>query len=212
MPVPIIPTQPPVSTPSGEIQSFTITDTLVPFKTGSTIKWLVNGTNSLTVVTLNGVKIGLYGVLETGPLKQNTMYTLAVNSGKKDSITLKVADSIISLLWGGGKALKQIKAEVYIVPQGQTNRTWVDTSISARDADQRIYFTIDGNSKILHSIPIFSVTDGGKVVTDLVNSSFVWQGVLYVLETLDSKNLVVQYVEKQANGMDLTRRNTYAFE
>ncbi len=209
------PTPPPpvISGPTGEIQTFLISDSLVAFNAGSTIKWLVNGTNSLTVVTLNGVKIGLYGVLDTGPLKQNTTYTLSVNSGKMASITLHISDSITTALWAQGKRLKQVKKEVFILPQGATtDSVWVDTAMSVRVIDQRLYFDLDRSVKIIQISPNqVAVNDAGRIMINATQDGFTWQGVLYTIVTLNSNNLVLTFLDT-SNGIPIKTRNTYNYE
>jgi hypothetical protein len=212
----VVPVPPPLNTlPSGEIQSFVITDSLVAFKTGSTAKWLVVGTNELTVVTFNGVKVPFYGILDTGPLKQTSTFTLAINNGKKASVTLKVVDSVTTLLWNGGSALKQTKAEAYILPAGQTDPIWVDTTnvfVTPRIADQRIYFELNGNSKILQSSGMYvSPGDMGKFVVNSTQTGYTWRGTEFAIVSIDSRNLVVTFDLPQANGSKLPMRFTYMF-
>ena len=211
---PQLPPSPPVNnTPSGEIQTFVLKDTLVGFNNGSSIKWLVTGTNNLTVVTFNGVKVSLYGDLETGPLKQTTQFSLAVNSGKKASITLKVADSVTTLLWGGGKRLKQTKAEVYIIPAGETNPKWVDIPLTAKVADQRILFNLNGSSQVIQlSSSQISPYDSGTFTANAAQTAFTWHGIVYTIVSLNNYNLVVTYEAPQSNGKKLLTRNTYQFE
>ncbi len=211
-PVITTPQPPVVSGPTGEIQTFLVTDTLVAFNAGTTIKWLVNGTNSLTVVTLNGGKIGLYGVLDTGPIKQNTTYTLSVNSGKMASLTVKVSDSITSLLWGQGKRLKQVKKEIFRLPAGQSDSAWVDTAMNVRTIDQRLYFDLDRSVKIIQISPNqVAVNDAGKITINDTQDGFTWQGVLYTIFILNTNNLIVTYIET-INGIPVKTRNTYNYE
>lgn len=209
-----IPTPPPpvLSGPTGEIQTFLISDSLVAFNAGSTIKWLVNGTNSLTIVTLNGVKIGLYGVLDTGPLKQNTTYTLSVNSGKMASITLHISDSITTALWAQGKRLKQVKKEVFIVPAGKTDSAWVDTTIAVRAVDQRLYFDLDRSVKIIQISPNqVAVNDAGRIMINATQDGFTWQGVFYTIATLNNNNLILTFMDS-STGVPIKTRNTYNYE
>lgn len=209
------PVQPPVvvSPPTGVIESFVLTDSLVPFYTGSTAKWLVSGTNTNTVITFNGVIVGNYGVLDTGPLKQNTVFTLAVNNGKKASVTLYVADSITTLLWNKGKRLRQTKLELYVVPAGKTDPVWVDTPMTVRIADQRIYFNLDGTSKSIQSTANANVAQGdaGKFVITAMQTAFIWQGTTYILGTLNDTVLVTVY-DTVIGGNKVHARNTYAYE
>jgi hypothetical protein len=212
-PTPIVDPPVVVSPPSGVIQYFTLIDTLVPFNTGSTVKWLVNGTNNQTVVTFNGVIVSFNGVLDTGPLKQNTVFTLAINNGQQSSITLKVSDSITTLLWSNGKAWALVRSEVYIVPANQAQYTWVDTtkSIDSSILDQRIYFNYNGGSTIIQSTPSKYVSpgDAGKFVVNSSQTQFTWQGILFTITTLDDKNLVVLFDALQPNGTRVRTRYTY---
>jgi len=212
--IPTIPTPTPGNnSPTGDIQLFTITDTMVAFNYGSTIKWLINGTNNNTVVSINGVKVGIYGVLDTGPLKQNTKFTLSVNSGKEASITVKVFDSLSTALWNEGKRIRQTKTQMYIVPNGKTDAQWVDTTISAENAIRRIYFNFNGTTTILRmSSGGTMVIDGGNFTTNIPASRFVWGGVTYTIESLTNLELVVRYVELQPNGTVITRRDYYVYE
>lgn len=215
----VVITTPPIptpgnNTPSGDIETFIANDTLVPFNKGSKIKWLVVGTNNLTVVTYNGIKVAPYGSFETGPLKKTTQFTLAVNSGKQASVTIKAVDSITTLLWGNGKRLRQTKAEVYRLTAGQTASEWVDTTISARAADERIFFSLNGRSTIILSNAARNVSppDGGMFVVNAALTGFTWQGIFFTIVSLTDTTLVVTYVVTQANDSKLIMRNTYEFE
>ncbi len=208
--------QPPatVNPPTGVIESFTLTDTLIPFYTGSTAKWLVTATNLNSVITFNGVVVGNYGVLDTGPLKQTTVFTLAVNNGKKASVTLKVADSVTTLLWNKGKRLRQTKYELFLVPTGQIDPVWIDNPIMARVADQRIYFNLDGTSRIYQSTASTYVAppDAGRFVISASQNAFTWLGATYTIGSLDNNVLITTYDELMANGTIVRARNTYAYE
>ena len=208
--------QPPntVNPPTGVIESFTLTDTLVAFNTGSIAKWLVTGTNLNSVITFNGVIVGNYGVLDTGPLKQNTTFTLAVNNGKKALASLKVADSITTLLWNKGKRLRQTKFEISLVPQGQTDPVWVDTPMTARVIDQRIYFSLDGTSRIYQSNANANVSppDAGRFIVNVMQGTFTWLGNTYLIGSLDNNELKINYDIALSNGKKVHARNTYAYE
>jgi hypothetical protein len=117
-PIPAV-THHPLHPPSGVIDYFVITDSLMPFYTGgSYMKWLVTGTNAQTVVKINGIKVNTNGILDVGPLKLTTTFTLTVNNGKQASVNVYVADSITTLLWNKGKRLKMIKKEFGVYPIG----------------------------------------------------------------------------------------------
>ncbi len=208
--VPVIPPTPPPVTPSptGYIQNFQITDTLVAFAYGSTLKWLVNGTNNYTVVTINGVKVGLYGVLDTGPLKANTKYTLSVNSGKDSSVSIKVADSLSTALWNGGKSLKISKAELFDPVKNVFDTTSIDPELLL----QHIYFNFNGTTTIIRkSGGLTSVTDAGPFTTS-AGTRFMWRGISYSIESLSDLKLVARFQELQSGGVVLTRRYTWTYE
>lgn len=213
----ITPTSPvpaPGNTPSGNIETFFASDTLIAFNESTNIKWLVVATNNFTVVTYNGVKVANYGSFETGSLKKTTKFTLAVNSGKQATLTVKVADSITSLLWGKGKRLKLTKVEVFIRPAGKTDSAWVDTTIAPRAADERIFFSLNGRSTIILSNAAQNVSppDGGQFVVNEALTGFTWQGTFFTIITLNNTTLIVTYIAAQTYGPKLLTRNTYQFE
>lgn len=224
-PTPVVQPPPVVSAPSGVIQSFVITDSLIPFDGGSTLKWLVNGTNNQTVVTFNGVIVGVYGVLDTGPLKKNTVYTLALNNGKQASLTAKVADSVTTFLWGGGKRWRQTRLQIAFVPKDSVKSITVDTPMKEQIADQRIYFNLDGTSKILQSTSSRypPPPDGGKFIigtvltnnNSLVLYTYTWQGIVYTITygSLDGTEFTVSYVGSiTTGGQKYSLANTYKLE
>lgn len=215
--VPVIVTPPPTtSPPSGVITSFTMTDSLVAYNKGTVAKWLVEGTNNQTVVTFNGVKVPSYGSWDTGPLKQTTVFTLAINNGVKSSVTVQVSDSIASNLWNDGKRLKIIQSEAYVVDTSRTGTgmKWVDTTITPQVADQRIYFGFDHSSYIVQATPSIYVAPGntGKFVVNASQTGFIWRNIEYTIVSLDNKKLVVTYSETQPDSSILLKRNTYLFE
>lgn len=217
-PAPIpIPTPPVVSPPSGIIESFTITETLKPYNTpGAILKWLVTGTNNQTLVTINGVKVAEYGIQDVGPLKLTTKFMLEVNSGKRDSVILKVADSVTTLLWNKGKRLKLVKRERYIYPTGSAIPKWVlDTPYSPAVLDERIYFHYSNTSEIyqLSANRFVALADGGKFTVSNNQQFFSWRGILYTILLLDINFLVVEFDETQSNGTTKVRTmHTYQYE
>lgn len=214
----VIPVQPVSTAPTGVIQTFTINDTLVAFNTGTVVKWLVNGTNNLTVVNLDSVKVANYGSIETGPRKKNTVFTLEVNSGKKATVTLNVADTVTSLLWSKGKSARLIKKEVYIdsTPDPSKKWGWIDTSntITAYQLDQRLFFGLTNSVTSIQGTSNTNVSQGnaGKFIVDIVYFSFIWQNVLYKIESIDATSLVVTYDGAQPIGPKLRTRNTYVIQ
>ena len=215
--VPIVPVQPVTTGPTGMIQTFTINDTLLPFNTGTVIKWLVNGTNNLTVVTMNGVKVATYGSMETGPVKLSAVFTLEVNSGKKAILTVKTADSITTLLWSKGKSARLVKKEVYIDSTAATanNWGWVDTSktITPFIRDQRIFFGLNNTATLIQGTSNTNVSpgNGGKFITD-PGGLYIWQNTLYTIVSIDATYLVVTFFEALPFSPIRNTRNTYVIE
>ncbi|MEO8173849.1 MAG: hypothetical protein ABI581_12225 [Sediminibacterium sp.] len=212
-PTPITPA--PATPPSGVIDNFVITDTVVAFYTsGTVLKWLVTGTNNQTVVTLNGVKVPTYGIQDTGPLKQTTTFTLAVNNGKQASVSLRVADSTSTRLWNNGKRLKIIRKEYGIFQIGSATPTYRDTTISDYVLDQRIYFHYSGSSKIFQKTAnaYVAIPDGGTFIVSRNQDYFSWMGNVFYINKLDENFLLVEFDETQTNGSKLRLRQTYQFE
>ncbi len=214
-PTPPTPVTPPAVDykPTGVIESFTMTDTFVAFGYGTIAKWLVTGTNNYTVVTINGVKIATYGAMDTGPLNKNTIFTLAVNNGAQSNVAIKVADSVTTLLWNGGKRLKLIKAEKYVIDTSNTYHWEADTTIDKQTLDQRINFNFNGDSKITQSSSAYvSLGDAGPVVINGAKNGFMWRGIQYTIVNLDNKYLQVIFNKLQPTGMYTLARYNYQFE
>jgi hypothetical protein len=213
-PIVLPPTTTPPSAPSGVIQSFTIADTLVPFNKGSYVSWLVTGTNTLTIVTYQGIKVANYGSLDTGPLKQNTTFTLSVNSGAKATVSIKVADSVSTALWNEGKGLILTKTEYYGMLPTDTTTSWIDQAIDKQVADQYIHFNYNGSSNIvqLTGSQYPSPGDTGPFVVVNRQTQFIWRQVLYTIKYLDTKKLVVQFTEEKGSGAPTVWQYTYEFQ
>lgn len=208
---PPISVPPDVSAPSGTIKDFSLRDTLIAFDEGSVVSWNVTGTNSKTIVTINGSKVAVYGIFETGSLKQATNYVLEVNSGVKKTITAKVADSITSLMWHDGKRLKQIKAEVYVYVIGQGPQ-WVDIT-NDRIINERTSFFLNGDSKIEQLSPAYEKPKAsGKFVVNLNQLTFTWQGNIYTIVSITEQKFIITYYAKDGLGNNLQNRSTYIFE
>jgi hypothetical protein len=209
IPIPVIP--PPTATPpSGVIDYFVLTDTLMPFYTGgSFLKWLVSGTNAQTVVTINGVKVNFNGILDAGPLKQATTFTLSVNNGKKAAVTLYVADSVTTLLWNKGKRLKMIKKEFGSYPIGSATIAYKDSSMTDSEKDERIYFHYTNTSKILLASSNVQY-DGPKFAISRDNKYLSWRGRLYDINLLDATFL--KLVMDDPAGTKTKFQYTYLFE
>lgn len=210
---PSVPTPAPAPTITGDIQSFTLSDSLIAFNTGTTAKWLVVNINPNTIVKFNGVIVGNYGVLDTGPLTQNSTFTLTVNNGKQATASVSVADSITTLLWNKGKRLRQTKYQFFVVPVGQTDPTFVDTPMTPQVADQRINFTLKHEAIIIQNNSSLYVSPpyGGMFTVNASQDGFLWQGISYHIEQLSDTILVVTY-DKTINGQVIRVRNTYVFE
>ena len=103
---------------------------------------------------------------------------------------------------------------MYIVPAGKTDPVWVDTPMTDRVADQRIYFSLNGSSKIIQSVSSRNVSypDAGMFVVNATQTAFTWQGMVFIIGTLNNNQLVVTYDAAQANGTTVRARNTYRFE
>lgn len=205
IPIPPIPTTPP---PTGVISSFVITDSTMPFHTaGSILKWLVTGTNAQTVVKINGVIVLFNGILDVGPLKQTTTFTLEVNNGQKAAVVCYVADSLSTLLWNKGKRLKLTKKDYGYYP----NPVFQDSSVLDSEANERIYFNYDKTSKIL-LVSSNSQYNGPKFTVSSDLKSFSWRGLFYDVGLLDANILTVFFDEAKPNGTRLKWRYKYEYE
>ena len=202
---------PNVAVPTGVIKTFTVNDTLVPYDKGTIVKWNVTETNDKTIVTFNGIKVGIYGVLETGPLQQVSTFTLAINNGMKQSKTVNVADSITTELWNEGKRLRQTKSETYI----DTGKgvEWVKAPLSAKVAGERTYFYINGDCKTIQiSVAYTGLPVIGKFQVNTATKTLTWQSNLYTITLLDDQNLVVTFETKGFNNNKILNRSSYTFE
>jgi hypothetical protein len=208
-PIPAV-TPPPASPPTGVIDYFVITDSLMPFYTGgSYMKWLVTGTNAQTVIKINGIKVNTNGILDVGPLKLATTFTLTVNNGKQASVNVYVADSITTLLWNKGKRLKMIKKEFGVYPIGSATVSYTDSTMTDGEKDERIYFHYSNTSKILLA-STNSQYDGPKftISRDLKNLS--WRGHLYDINLLDDVFLTL--ILDDPGGAKTKMKYRYLFE
>lgn len=208
-PIPIPPPQT-TSPPTGVIDYFVITDSLMPFYTsGSVLKWSVKGTNAQTVVKINGIIVLLNGILDTGPLKQTTTFTLLVNNGKQASVTCYVADSVTTLLWNKGKRLKMIKKQFGYYPIGSANITYVDSSMTDSEKDERIYFHYSNTTKILLASNNVQY-DGPKFTVSRDYKNLSWRGRLYDINLLDINFL--KLIADDPTGTKTKFQYTYQFE
>lgn len=212
---PFPPSTPPTSTPTGVIDNFEMVDSLVGYNYGTIAKWLVSGTNTYTTVTFNGIKVATTGTLATGPLKVTTKYTLAVNNGKQNEITVLVADSTTTYLWHGGKFFRKTKSELETAAG-----VYTDTLIDPYIADQRIYFSLKGTSKIIQGTSNANVSqqDAGPYVVQVSTGapgdlgSFTWRGIVYKILFIDSRFLKVEYIATHPTRGYAHYRDTYQFE
>jgi hypothetical protein len=211
--VPTPPPPPPTPTsPTGTIKEFFLLDTIVPFNKGTTAKWSVAESNDKTIVSFNGVKVTLYGVLETGRLQQTTTFTLSVNSGAKQSKTVKVYDSITTYMWNEGKRWKQVNFESFEKLTGLPDSQWV-AHMTDTIANERTSYFLNGDSKIEQLKPAFGTPGpSGKFVVYLDKNKFSWKGILYSIVILDKTDFKITYETTQLNGAKLRQRNTYIFE
>jgi hypothetical protein len=208
-PLPIT-SPPPATPPSGVISNFEITDSLMPFYTaGSFLKWWVSGTNAQTVVSINGVKVAFNGILDTGPLKQTTTFTLSVNNGKQASVICYVADSVTTLLWNKGKRLKMIKKEFGSYPIGSPTIGYKDSSMTDTEKDERIYFHYSSTSKILLVSNNVQYT-GPKFTISRDYKNLSWRGILYDINLIDD-NFVTLVADDPA-GTKTKFKYKYQFE
>lgn len=206
------PTPTPAPSPSGDIATFSARDSLIGFNNQTFIKWLVTNDNAYTTVMINNVKVALYGDMSTGQLKQSSAYTIMLNNNKTASLTVKVADSVTTLLWNKGKRLKQTKLEYYYQPPGDSMQRWVDTPINKQIADQRTYFALNNRTSTIQLSSMYvAPPDAYFTVTDVAKLNFIWNGVLYIITTLTSDDLVITYGLNTSIGY-IRARNTYKYE
>ncbi len=212
-PVPVPTPPPPTPTsPTGTIKEFFLQDTIVPFNKGTTAKWSVAESNDKTIVTFNGVKVTLYGVLETGRLQQATTFTLSVNSGAKQSKTVQVYDSITTYMWNEGRRWKQVNFETLEKTNALPDSQWV-AHMTDTIANERTSFFLNGDSKIQQLKPAYGTPGpSGKFVVYLEKNKFSWKGILYSIVILDKTDFKITYEKIQSNGAKLWHRNTYTFE
>jgi len=212
VPTPPLPTPPTPISPTGTIKEFFLQDTIVPFNKGTTAKWSITESNDKTIVTFNGVKVPLYGVLETGRLQQATTFTLTVNSGVKQSKTVQVHDSTTTYMWNEGRRWKQVNFESFEKPNSLPDSQWV-AHMTDTLANERTSFFLNGDSKIQQLKPAYGTPGpSGKFIVYLDRNKFTWRGVLYSIVTLESTNFIITYELTQSNGAKLLHRNTYTFE
>ncbi len=225
----VIDSIPPVpNTPTGIIKDFSIDDTLIGYRRSSLIRWNVIGTNIKTKVYLivspaavkpDSIQVPLYGTIHTGALLESKTYSLYVNSGRQVTRTLKVADSIATLLWNDGKRWRPVDVLSYelVIIQGVQQKAWVSYYTLKADQyqNERVNFYLDGNSKetqLSGNYPQPKPSGKFYSIPGLPLPSFSWKGRLYTIDTVDSKNLVVRFDSLQNGSINTTNRIKYASE
>lgn len=227
--IPVDTLPPPPSGPSGVIQDFTITDSLIGHGKQTNIKWYVDGTNSLTEVRLNGEKVAFSGAMQSGPLSKNTVFTLTINNNKQASKTVYVADSMATLLWNSGIRWKTVETrtetdKVITGSQGQdsTIKVWPSTydSFNGLYVQFRTSFSLDGSSLEEQLNPAFPKPNPSKkyVVDQVLNAppggtgyGMFWKGKVYFIDTLSlsSRELVLRIDSSLSNGKVTSNRIRY---
>ncbi|HVZ24609.1 MAG TPA: hypothetical protein VG842_01055 [Sediminibacterium sp.] len=188
---------------------------MIGYKGSTILHWLVTNSNNYTVVTVNGIKVTTYGSWDTGPLTDTTGYVLAINNGVKDSLTVYVADSLITALWNTGKRLKIIRREYWLIPMGDSVHAWVDTSsvLSQQTLDQRLYVSLNGNTNIIQLTSGYPAPGySGKIIPLPGNTSFSWNSRVYAIDSLTDKVLLVHYNSPVIGGFSQLMRDRYLFE
>ena len=204
-------TPPTPAGPLGTIAEFSVQDSLIGYRHGTIIKWLVTETNTKTVVTLNGIKVGVYGAIQSGQLTANTVFTLSVNNGKTSTKLVTVADSLTTCFWNEGKRWMYTDAATWglIDSAGVLVPGWV--SAFRNDFDRyrsfRISFYLDGSSKEeqLDSRYPQPKPSGTFIVypPTLVDTilRIYWKKRPHVVDTLSEKSLVMHFDSTRAPGV-----------
>jgi hypothetical protein len=209
-PVPVIP--PPVppqsTTPSGVIEYFTINDTLIGYNKSTDCKWLVTGTNSLTVVTLGGNKVTTTGPFPTGRLLRDSLFILAVNSGAQMQQMVRVADPVTTALYNDGKFAMKTKTEI---ADTNTAKKWKDTVMLVGSKEEKIYFKLNGTSTIFANSTA-PASDGGPVVVTVISQTpppvFIWRMITYTIVSIDNQYMTLSYY---LPNIAKELRDTYTF-
>jgi hypothetical protein len=225
-PTPVLPPVPnPQSTkPSGEIDSYSIDDTLIGYNKSTFGRWFISGTNTLTKVKFGGHEnAGNTGGVSTGLLKKDSLFVLSVNSGALRSQMIHVADTITTRLNNEGKAAVRTKMEIT-----DTGGVFIDTPMSVCTAHELLYFNLTRNIIIINtdiSCPsppaggMFYIVDFGTLpdsstipVTPGTPTLFMWKNTLYTVVTLTSTSLVVTYKANDKTGTLVTWRDTFTYK
>lgn len=224
---------PPPSAPTGVIQEFSVQDSLVGYMRQTVIKWYVTGTNDLTEVRLNGVKLKDFsGAQQTGPLTDPvSVFTLSINNNVQRSKTIRVADSMTTALWNDGKRWRTIDTRTLtedtirlIGGADSVVYVWKSTfDAAARDKyrDFRTSFYLDNNSleeQLSTNFP--KPNPSGKFTIGFLGNNapgtkygMFWKSAVYRIDTLSlATRELVLYVDSFKNGKNTYNRIRYTPE
>ncbi len=223
----------PPSAPTGKIEYFTVQDTLVGYRRQTTVKWYVTGTNSKTIVLLNGIPMkDFQGGLFSGPLTTTSVFTLSVNNGLQQTRTVKVADSITTFLWNEGKGWITNNTRTETDVMGKSPFTGNDTLLKVwmsyyDDAAKekyrlfRTFFYLDGRSEEKQGNSAFpkpNPTGNFSILVPWLSShtgfAIHWKKTWYAIDTMSAANreLVVTFDSSLANRQNTHNRIRYISE
>lgn len=205
--------------PTGNIKEFSVQDSLVGYGRQTILKWNVTETNSKTMVTLNGIKVALYGGLQSGQLYNQTTFTLAVNSGKTATKLIRVADSLTTRLWNDGQRWMPVDilkdtSRIIVGSQGQDSTVYYEISIFDRNADryrnERLSFYLDRTSKeeqLSSSYP--KPLPSGKFdpyarVNPTDSLFMIWKNRWYWIQGITDNELMLRFDTLRAPGVTAT--------
>jgi hypothetical protein len=206
------PAGPPVI-PTGIITQFLVMDSLIGYGYQTIVKWTVMEGNIRTVVTLNGVKVGLNGGMQSGHLTTKTNFILAVNNGLTATKVVDVADPLTTYLWNDGKRWmpvnfftynRNLKTKGYF-GQDSTYEGWesVYHLDSAKYSHERASFYLDGNTQeeqLSSSYPRPNPSGKIIVLSNTGKLAFHWKGRTYNIDSIANNILIMRF--------DTTLQNT----
>jgi hypothetical protein len=213
--------------PTGNIKEFTIQDSLIGYKRQSIVKWNVTEANAKTVVTLNGVKVALYGGVQTGQLIANSTFTLMVNNGKTLTRAILVADSLSTYLWNDGQRWMPtdvLKDTTYYLKDQQQRDSLVTgfVSIFSRNTNadmfshQRLSFYLDHTWKeeqLSTNYPRPNPANGSyqafprRVPSDEL--FMIWKNNYYWIEFISDQKMTIRFDSPASAGPRVTTRIQY---
>lgn len=212
-PTPVVPPPTPTpQTPSGVIDYFRMQDTLIGFNRTSNMSWLVSGTNSLTKVSIGGVYVGNAGAISTGVMKKDTVFTLSVNNGMEAKLKLRVADSILTLLWNDGKIAVREKTETL-----DTANIWRDTVIATPvSGKDQIAFLLTGKTVVTNNTGSYDagrvlITPGDNTVMPAIPTILIWRNTNYTLLSIDAQRFILTRRGPDIYGNVVDWRETYRY-